>query len=307
MSPRRARLALSAARAYTTRFPNARGVSRIMHWVERRIVPALPADQRLTVVTADGRRFDENVHEPWFFNLMMLAARDPAETAVLRRIVRAGDTVIDVGANYGWYATLLARLVGPTGRVHAFEPSPTTMALLRRNCDGNGVTDRITFNAQGLADRPGRATIHVPRQHGGASLKPYYDEPTERFDIELTTLDEYAARAALPTVRVVKLDVEGSEFPIIRGATRLLSAPDGPMLLLEVSRVTAQQFGYTPEEVMGHLAGLRYDIFRVLERPAGRLMPLPDVSRCHDAENVLCCPAVRRAEIEPLLDGAAPR
>ncbi len=233
---------------------------------------------------------------------MMLARRDPAETAIVEKLVSPGDTVFDIGANYGWYTTLMARLVGPAGRVHAFEAAPPTAELLRRNCEENGVMDRVVLNGIGLSSAPGMATIHVPRQHGGASLKPYYDEPTVQHDIQLTTLDAYLAECTPGRVSFVKLDVEGSEFAILKGAPGLLASAAPPMWLTEVSRVTAAPFGYTPDDVMELMRGFGYSVCRVLEKPRGRLSPLPDVTRCEDGENVVYYPPHARSLIEKLMD-----
>lgn len=288
MNPALAKLSLASVRAFIRRFPDARGVSRMRKFVEQRVLPSLPSDMRVTVTTADGRRFEENVHEPWFFMLMMMSRRDPAETALLSNLVDAGDTVIDIGANYGWYSTWLAKLVGPTGRVHAFEPTPTTMALLRRNCAENGLDDRIIFNPVGLSNAPGKATIHVPRQHGGASLKPHYDEPTTQYEITLTTLDDYIASNSVGAVRLIKIDVEGCELAVIQGAGKFLSAPHPPMWLMEVSRLTSKAFGYTSEELLGSLMRYGYRVCRILESPRGKLARLDRPESCGVIENVLC-------------------
>lgn len=295
-------LLLRIARTYTTGFPDARGVSRLMRLVEQYSLPRLRPGTQLTVHTADGRHFTESVHEPWFFKLMMLGRRDPAETAIVEKLVSTGDTVLDIGANYGWYTTLMARLVGPSGRVHAFEAAPTTAELLRRNCEENNVMDRVVLNCIGLGSAPGTATIHVPKQHGGASLKPYYDEPTVKHDIKLTTLDAYTAERAPGPVSFVKLDVEGSEFAILKGARDLLGADAPPMWLTEVSRVTAAPFGYTPDDVMELMRGYGYCVCRVLEKPRGRLSPLSDVTQCEDGENVVYYPPHARLLIEKLMD-----
>ncbi|MBX3396086.1 MAG: FkbM family methyltransferase [Phycisphaerae bacterium] len=303
MNPALARFSLAAVRAFIRRFPDARGVSRLRKFIEQHVLSSLPPDMRVTVTTADGRRFEENVHEPWFFMLMMMSRRDPAETALLSKLIDGGDTVIDIGANYGWYATWLARLVGPTGQVHAFEPTPTTMALLRRNCAENHFDDRIVFNPVGLSNAPGKATIHVPRQHGGASLKPHYDEPTTLFEITLTTLDDYISRNAIGKVRLIKIDVEGCELAVIQGAGKLLSTPHPPMWLMEVSRLTSKAFGYTSEELLESLMRYGYHICRILESPRGKLAKLEDPKSCDVVENVLCYHESDRGRVAGLIVG----
>lgn len=296
-----AKVFLGAARAYTTRFPDGKGVSRLTRMVESKAIPALPDDAKVTVRTADGRRFTENVHEAWFLKLMMLARRDPAETCVVNALVKRGDTVLDVGANYGWYTTLMSKLVGSSGQVHAFEAAPTTMALLQRNCRENGVGREVTLNNVALGSAPGTVTIHVPKQHGGASLKPYYDEPVAKHDVPMITLDSYLADKKVSGIKLAKMDVEGSELAILKGASTLLKSDSPPVWLMEVSRVASGPFGYTPEELTAYLADHGYEVFQVLEMPRGRLTPLADVSKCQDADNVLYVPRKSRAMVTSLL------
>ncbi len=292
---------LSMARAYTTRFPDARGVTRLTRLVEMKALPGLPPGTRVTVKTDDGRKFTESVHEAWFLKLMMLARRDPAETCVTKALVRRGDTVMDIGANYGWYTTLMSKLVGSSGQVHAFEAAPTTMELLRRNCKENGVGNEVFLNNVALGSAPGTATIHVPRQHGGASLKPYYDEPTEKHEVPVITLDSYVAEKKLGGVKFVKMDVEGSELAVLKGATSLMKSQHPPIWLMEVSRVASGPFGYTPEELTAYLSDHGYDVCQVLEKPRGRLTPLADVSKCQDADNVIYYPRRNRNAIQSLM------
>ncbi|MBK8268073.1 MAG: FkbM family methyltransferase [Planctomycetes bacterium] len=295
-----AKLCLPLLRGYIRRFPDSKGIWRLRRFLQGSVIPSLPPETRASVVTSDGRTFEENIHEPWFFLLMATSRRDPAETALLKNLLKTGDCVIDIGANYGWYSTWMAKLVGPNGAVHAFEPTPPTMELLRRNCDANEVSGLIAFNRVGLSNAPGKATIHVPAQHGGASLKPYFNAPTTPYEIELITLDSYVEKKRLGDVALIKIDVEGSELPAMKGATKLLSAPNPPLWMLEISRNASREFGYTPEEMLAYLAQYGYQFCLILEKPRGRLARLSDLSNCRDADNVLCYHPSSKDRVEKL-------
>ena len=98
---------------------------------------------------------DTGVTPLLFYRGMM----DPLETQLVQELVRSGDTVIDIGANVGYYTLLFSELVGETGRVIAFEPDPNNFALLERNVLGNGCRN-VTLVPKAVAATTGRG---VPR------------------------------------------------------------------------------------------------------------------------------------------------
>jgi len=276
------------ARTWTAKSPVRRGKSRLMALVERRLLPGLPAGLTIEVVARDGRRFEVEADDPNAFNLMMLGEYDPRETALVGRIVRPGDVCFDIGANDGWYTTLFARLVGPTGHVHAFEPAPPTLAKLRGTCALNGLLPRVTFNDFGLSDQDGTATLHLPAHRGGASLRPGPEGSGAKFQCRLTTVDAYCEREGVEGIRLVKCDVEGAELAILRGATRVLDGPTPPMWLLELHRGTAKRFGYEPADMLRLLSGKGYVFHQVCWKPLGFLRPLGDFDGFTDTDNVFC-------------------
>lgn len=282
------RACFRAARTYTSYFPNARGVTRIMKYAERSLLPALPAGDRLIVRTADGRAFDVDVHDPAAFNLMMLGERDPLESAWVRRLVRPGDVVFDIGANYGWYTTLAAKLVGSSGRVHAFEPVPRTYQVLERNCASNGCLPSVRLNNFGLGEAEGSFTIYVPRQHGGASLRRGDNGPSDEVQCRVRTLEAYCDEQTVRSVRFAKCDVEGAELGVLRGAERLLRGDAPPIWLLELNRETSARFGHEPQALLTQLGAFGYAFFRMHDDSPRGLRSIRTAGDAADGENILC-------------------
>jgi hypothetical protein len=87
------------------------------------------------------------------------------EIAVLPHFVRSGDTVLDVGGNHGLYTYHLSRLVGPSGRVHTFEPVPPNLGILQYTVSSLGLKN-VTVHPEGCGDEPGSATFCVLLDHG---------------------------------------------------------------------------------------------------------------------------------------------
>jgi len=168
-----------------------------------------------------------------------------AEIAILHRFVRLGDTVLDVGAHRGLYSWHLARLVGHNGRVLAFEPQPDLAAYLRRAFLR---TESVTVYENALSDIPGTATLHIPvwdgkRIAGHASL-----ESDRGIDITvaLSTIDELEVSPSF-----VKIDVEGHEAHVLRGARVIGNVEESPERVVEFEEVGRDRARAIDEVISG--------------------------------------------------------
>jgi FkbM family methyltransferase len=153
-------------------------------------------------------------------------------TQFLARRVKPGMTVIDVGANFGYYTLLLGDIVGETGHVLAIEPNPDTSALLHQSVLLNGHRKRTQVVSKALADHAGKGWLYAPDgEPKNATLVTRRDLPGGRtVEVPTVTLDELA----LPYARVdlVKIDAEGGELGIVAGMQQLI-ARDRPAIVLE--------------------------------------------------------------------------
>ncbi len=157
---------------------------------------------------------------------------------VVDRLVRPGDVAVDVGANFGLFAYRLARLVGPSGEVHAFEPHPGQHENLMKI---ERTRPNVRFHAVALSARPGTAEMAVPRVDGRPDLALATLEPlpartaqTDRIEVRVDTLDRMLADRQRP-VAFVKCDVEGHERAVLQGAAELIEK-DAPTLLVEIEQ-----------------------------------------------------------------------
>lgn len=153
----------------------------------------------------------------------------------LRSVVRPGMMVIDVGANVGQMTLEMAHLVGPAGRVIAIEPGPGNLALLRRHVAENGFADRVQIvEAACCATHGGEAEIQIAGdsvdtvgngfQLAGLDLRPDRQLAAERLKkmVPLISLDGFCQELGLRPA-VMKIDVEGAEVEVLRGAPRVLA------------------------------------------------------------------------------------
>ncbi|RPH96035.1 FkbM family methyltransferase [candidate division KSB1 bacterium] len=171
-------------------------------------------------------------------------------TEVFRRLIRGGMTVVDIGANFGWYTLIAASLVGPKGHVIAFEPNPDVHNLLHRSLEVNGYQSYTTLERKGVMEVPKVLTFHKWARHQASgnffwgNPSPVHNDTTEAIQVECTSLDEYFREHPRGRVDVIKIDAEGSEPQIIDGADFTLHVNPRIQLLLEYNslvRPTAEK------------------------------------------------------------------
>ena len=158
------------------------------------------------------------------------------EVRYVRGILRPGDTAIDAGAHIGFFTMQMAAMVGAGGVVHAFEPFDDNADLLERSIHENGFESRVVFQRAAVGAATGTATLTFPVETlntGGAYLLREGTPPlpgNRTKSVPVVALDDLAIRRP---VRFVKMDVEGAEPLVMKGAARLLRE-DRPIVLSEL-------------------------------------------------------------------------
>jgi FkbM family methyltransferase len=176
--------------------------------------------------------------------------------------VSAGDTVLDIGANVGQYTALLARLVGPSGRVLAFEPDPRTYGILESIVRRVALSNVETFQVA-LTDTAGTVPIvRVLDEDGlpnmGLTHLASRGEASS-VDARADLLDSLCSE--VEACSFVKIDAEGSELAVLRGGARFMSTRR-PLLLVELDDVMSARYGSSPQQVIAFLAGLGYELWK---------------------------------------------
>ncbi|SOD02591.1 methyltransferase, FkbM family [bacterium JGI 053] len=153
--------------------------------------------------------------------------------ALFETVLRPGCTVVDIGANHGYFTVLAAALVGAGGRVEAFEPNPAVADALAEVLARNDVAARVPVHRVALADREGHAEFFVsvsPVNDGLSSLLASADalehgviRADHSIRVPTQTYDAFAEGAGLERVDLVKIDVEGAEAMVLRGMARTLA------------------------------------------------------------------------------------
>jgi len=178
--------------------------------------------------------------------------------------VKPGMVTFDIGANLGYFTLLLARLAGPHGRVYAFEPNPAMQGRLAENILLNpGLDDgRIKLETVALGAQAGEADFFCPVQgHDGAGgLKDTRRAPLQKvIKVRVTALDEFVSARGVEKLDFIKMDVEGGELDVLRGAERVLSELR-PVILFEACEENTAPYGYRVEGILSYLEQRGYSV-----------------------------------------------
>jgi FkbM family methyltransferase len=184
----------------------------------------LPAAPAAFTARVHGEQFVElQFRELIGLHVLLHGGFEQAEAARLCELAEKGSTAFDVGANIGVITVPLAAAVGPKGRVVAFEPSAPNVERLRRNAELNGA-ENVEVMAVAVGRRSGSLALHLsadPAFHSTVAT-PSHPQGSATAKVPVVSLDETWIRSGRPAVSVLKVDVEGAELDVLKGAAALL-------------------------------------------------------------------------------------
>lgn len=195
--------------------------------------------------------------------ILVIGSWEQNETALFLRTVKPGDTVVDAGANMGYYTIIGSRLVGEKGKIYAFEPDPSNFALLEKNVKLNGCTN-VVLERKALSNRKGTLKLFIARENRG-DHRIYQPEGESRssIDVEAVRLDEYC-KEHKTGIDVLKMDVQGAEGHILDGMTGLLEdRKDGPTIFMEVWPYALKGMGTDAGDLLRKLESHHYTFYNV--------------------------------------------
>lgn len=144
--------------------------------------------------------------------LFVYGTREKDQMGVVKGVISPGMKVLDIGANIGYYVIMESRLMGPSGRIIAYEPSADNCDLLKKNIVLNNLSDRIALNEAAVSDKSGTARFYVSEKSNLHTLNPFKD--TGRH-VEVKTVDIYEIIGRNKDIGFVRMDIEGHEVEVL--------------------------------------------------------------------------------------------
>jgi FkbM family methyltransferase len=252
----------------------------------RRIFPSAPIPYRLPF----GIWF--LVGKSHVDTALLTSEFESAEINFVQKYLKRGMTALDIGAHHGLYTLLASKRVGPSGKVFAFEPSPRERKHLVRNVRINFCSN-VHIEPYALGKESARINLYVVEggEDGCNSLRPpTVQSETRPVPVEVVTLDAIATKLCLTKVDFVKLDVEGAELDVLKGAVGLLQTIPRPVLLVEVYDIRTEPWGYKAREIVEFLDQMGYRWFELLS--SGSIRPVAPALQVYDA-NLVAIPEER--------------
>ena len=235
----------------------------LLSYLRYKATPHFLTPKSPAVRNIDGVRFECYPERDRNYRRMFFGVYEPDVVALLGQLLRSGDTMLDVGANVGYLSAVAASLVGPTGEVHSFEPVPKYFAALGRLPQLNP-DYAIHVNQMAMGDESGTATIDVTNldNMGWNTLVPDFMTPgtvSETVEVPVGRLDDYIEQNGVRNIALVKIDVEGYEFPALRGLSRWFGSVDRRCpILCEIAPSAYPLLNTSLAELANYMRGYGY-------------------------------------------------
>jgi len=179
-------------------------------------------------------------------------------TQVVKKLIKRGDTVLDIGANIGYYSVIFSKLVFEEGNIISFEPTTFYRKVLKKNLEINDISNVEIIN-KGLSDKIQKLEIHI-----GGSTATFHNPkdiiPDTKEIVQLSTLDDFIERNPLKKIDLIKVDIDGHEPLFLKGAWNTIEKYN-PIIILEISHLHYLQAGFNAWDFYDMLKGRNYKIY----------------------------------------------
>lgn len=213
----------------------------------------------LEVLTKDRGRMildlDDSAQFPLYYNIY-----EWRDTPTLSIVASGSRTILDIGGNIGQMALFFAQFAKT---VHTFEPIPAKAKRLQEQIILNKLNNKVQLCPLALSNTKGSLRFAMPKAgNGGTGSTVIMDEAaSDIIEVQTITLDEYITTNSIKDIDLIKMDIEGAELFALNGMTNLLSSPNKPILILEMTLSMMKKAGYSPDDLVSFLGQFGYDCF----------------------------------------------
>jgi len=200
-------------------------------------------------------------------------------TEYAKNTIKKNDWVIDIGANIGYYAIIFADWVGTQGKVFAFEPEPSNFKILKKNIHHNNFENIFAENLA-VAEKEKKTKLYLSKKASGQHKIYYTPALSKKFiSIDCCSLDEYFTKNKydIDKISFVKIDVEGSEFGVLKGMKSILENKNLE-IVFEFDPNQIRDYGINPSEILKFLSDYNFH-FSIINNRENTIKPITDTKK----------------------------
>ena len=201
--------------------------------------------------------------------LLYLRRFENAETKVFKQHLMEGGVCLDIGGNIGYYSLNMSKYVGNTGRVYVFEPIKRNWLLIQLALEINDFSDNTQVYCEAATNYDGEVLIDEPEDGAYAHIATTVNKAGNK--VPCRKIDTFVAENNLTQIDAVKIDVEGAELLVLKGATATLESLQPKLIMVELVTQYLDRFNSTISEVVSFMA--RYGYAPYVATPSGDLEP----------------------------------
>ena len=187
-----------------------------------------------------------------------------ANRALFKNLIIKDMVFVDIGANFGIYSIIASKLIGEKGKVYSFEPNKNEVKKFNKNLKLNrAYTNNINLIEKAVGSYSGKTSFFIPESYKGAYgsiKKPNISENCLKVELPITSIDEFVKSNDISKIDLIKIDVEGNELDVLKGAIKSIHKFK-PIILMEVSDRRTKVYGYKAKELCNTLLNLKYKLF----------------------------------------------
>lgn len=254
---------------------------------------------------------EENVHSKFVIingNKLFLDSSDslrlslkkefePKTTDLIQERIFPGNIVIDIGANIGFFTLIMANIVKKEGKVFSFEPESENFQLLEKNVKVNNLSNVILEN-KAVGNINGETDMYLASNEDNIysqSMHRIYSsnivsQNSTPVKIKIIRLDDFFEKLELiEKIDLIKIDVEGAEFDVLKGMSKILDLNKDLKIIMEFSIENLQDFGSKPDEVMDFLLKKNFRLWKINEigKKIEEIFNIDDIKKIDDEQNGL--------------------
>lgn len=188
---------------------------------------------------------------------------EPFETELVKKEIKNGDVVLDIGANIGYYTLVFAKIVGERGKVFAFEPDPTNFSLLKKNIEINGYKNVILVQ-KAVSNKTGKIKLYICEDNKGDHRIYNSHDGRQSIEVEVIRLDDYFKNYS-GQINFIKMDTQGAEGGAIQGMFDILRK-NNVKITTEFWPIGLKRFGIDPQKYLKLLIEFGFKLHEVDER-----------------------------------------